>query len=155
MQRDHQQTNAIGSITSALWDTNLVSSRLILGISEAIWALLLLWPGETFGRPTYTGMARVMPEEAWGLVFALSSVTQITIVIRRDFHCWPARYFAAWNMVLWVFVVTSMLMSVYPPPAAISAEIALALAAIWIWARPFLLLRGIEHAAARTQTPRL
>ncbi len=150
-----QPSKVIDSITHALWDTNLVSSRLLLGIAEAFWSLLLLWPGETFGRPTYTGMARVMPEEAWALVFAVSSVTQITIVVRRDFHCWQARYFAAWNMVLWVFVVSSMLLSVYPPPAAISAEIALALAAIWIWARPFLLLRGIEHAAARTKTPSL
>lgn len=146
---------ALDSLTRTLWDTNLVSSRLLLGIAEAIWALLLLWPGETFGRPTYLGMSHVMREEAWGLIFALSSVTQITIVIRQDFHCWPARYFAAWNMVLWVFVVVSMLMSVYPPPAAISAEIALALASIWIWVRPFLLLKGIEHAAARTKTPSL
>ena len=141
---------AIDSLTHALWDTNLVSSRLLLGIAEMFWAVLLMWPGETFGRPTYNGMARVMPEEAWGLVFALSSVTQITIIVQRDYHCWMARYFAAWNMVLWLFVVVSMLLSVYPPPAAISAEITLALAAVWIWARPFLLLKGIEHAARKT-----
>ena len=136
----------IDSLTHALWDTDLVSSRLLLGIAEFWWAVLLLWPGGTFGRPTYAMMSHVMSEEAWGLVFALSSVTQLTIVIRRDFHCWPARYFAAWNMVLWVFVVVSMLLSVYPPPAAISAEITLALATVWIWARPFLLLRAYERA---------
>lgn len=136
----------IDSITHALWETNLTSSRLLLGMAEMLWAILLLWPGDTFGRPTYNGMSTVMSEEAWALVFALSSVTQFTIVIRRDFHCWPARYFAAWNMVLWCFVVISMLLSVYPPPAAISAEICLAIASVWIWLRPFLLLRGIERA---------
>lgn len=141
----------INSITAALWDTNLVSSRLVLGIAEFFWALLLIWPGQTFGRPTYNGMAAVMPEEAWALVFVLSSVTQITIVVRQDFHCWAARYFAAWNMVLWVFVVVSMLLSVYPPPAAISAEITLALAAVWIWIRPFLLLRAYERAERYTK----
>lgn len=136
----------IDSLTHALWDTDLVSSRLVLGIAEMFWAILLFWPGETFSRPTYSMMAHVMCEEAWAVVFALSSATQFTIVIRRDFHCWPARYFAAWNMILWCFVVVSMLLSVYPPPAAISAEITLALATIWIWVRPFLLLEGLRRA---------
>lgn len=143
--------NVIDSLTHTLWETNFASTRLVLGISEMFWAILLFWPGDTFGRPTYSGMAAVMVEEAWALVFALSAVTQLTIVIRHDFHCWPARYFAAWNMVLWCYVVASMLMSVYPPPAAISAEIVLAIASIWIWLRPFLLVRGIEHAAAHSR----
>lgn len=148
------QTKALDSLTHALWSTDMVSSRLVLGIAEFWWFALLIWPGETFGRPTYSGMAAVMPEQAWALIFALSSFTQFTIVIRRDFHCWPARYFAAWNMVLWVFVVVSMLLSVYPPPAAVSAEITLALASIWIWIRPFLLLRAYERAD-RIATPHL
>lgn len=136
----------LDSLTHTLWNTNMVMTRLILGVAEFFWGLLLMWPGETFGRPTYTHMSHVMSEEAWALVFFLSSVTQITIVVRRDFHNWLARYFAAWNMVLWVYVVGSMLLSVYPPPAATSAEITLALASIWIWVRPYLLLRGIERA---------
>jgi len=139
-------TKPIDSLTSALWDTNLVFSRLLLWAAEFFWFLLLIWPGDTFGRPTYNGMATVMPEQAWALLFLLSSVTQITIVIRQDYHCWLARYFAACNAVLWCFVVISMLLSVYPPPAAISVEITLALAAIWIWIRPFLLLRAYERA---------
>jgi hypothetical protein len=138
------------SLTHTLWDTDMVVTRLLLGLSEFTWFLLLLWPGPTFGRPTYNHMAHVMGEEAWAVVFFLSAATQVTIVIRRDFHCRLARYFAAWNMVLWVFVVVSMLLSVYPPPAAISAEIVLSLAAVWIWVRPYLLARGIEHARAST-----
>ena len=140
----------LDSLTTTLWDTDMVVSRLLLGMAEFWWFLLLIWPGDTFGRPTYTHMAHVMSEEAWAGVFFLSAVTQITIVIRRDFHCTLARYFAAWNMVLWVFVVASMLLSVYPPPAAISAEITLAMASFWIWLRPYLLARGIAHARAST-----
>lgn len=136
----------LDSLTHTLWNTNMVMTRLILGIAEFFWFLLLMWPGETFGRPTYAHMSHVMTEEAWALVFFFSSVTQVTIVIRRDFYNALARYFAAWNMVLWVYVVGSMLLSVYPPPAAISAEITLALASIWIWVRPYLLLKGIERA---------
>lgn len=41
-------------------------------------------------------------------------------------------YFAAYNALLWVFVVGSMLLSVYPPPAAISAEIVMTCAATWM-----------------------
>lgn len=136
----------LDSLTHTLWDTNMVVTRLLMGIAEFWWFALLAWPGATFGRPTYNHMAACMPEEAWALVFLASSVTQITIVLRRDFHCVLARYFAAWNMVLWVYVVVSMLLSVYPPPAAISAEITLAMAAIWIWVRPYLLVRGIRRA---------
>lgn len=124
----------------------MVMTRLLLGVAEFLWFLLLLWPGDTFSRPAYSIMAKMMPEEAWALVFFASSVTQIGIVLYKDFYCLLARYFAAWNMVLWVFVVSSILLSNYPAPAAISGEIALALASIWIWVRPYLLLRGIERA---------
>ena len=136
----------IDSLTHTLWDTQMVMTRLLLGVAEFWWGLLLIWPGMTFGRPTYHHMASVMCEESWALVFLASSATQITIVLRRDFHCALARYFACWNMVLWVYVVVSMLLSVYPPPAAISAEITLAMAAVWIWLRPYLLAKGIQDA---------
>ena len=139
----------VDSLTAALWNTNMVVTRLLMGIAEFWWGLLLMCPGDTFGRPTYTYMAKVMSEEAWAFAFLLSSVIQVTIVIRKDFYCGLGRYFAAWNMVLWCFVVGSMLLSVSPPPAAISAEIAFAMASIWIWVRPFLLIKGIERAESR------
>ena len=141
-------TKILNAITRSLFDTNMVSSRIMLAIAEMLWAVLLFWPGDTFGRPTYTVMSHIMNEEAWASVFLLSSITQATIILRHEFHCWAARYFAAWNAVLWCVVVVSMLLSVYPPPAAISGEITLAIAAFWIWLRPFIILRGIEYARA-------
>jgi hypothetical protein len=134
------------ALSRALFDSDLVASRLTLAIAEFIWGVLLFWPGETFARPTYLGMAHVMHEEAWALVFLVSAATQFSIVIQAEYHCWLARYFAAWNAVLWAYCVVSMLLSVYPPPAAISGEVALAIMATWIWVRPFILLKGIEHA---------
>lgn len=122
--------------------SDLHATRLILAFAEALWAMTLLWPGQTFGRPTYLVMSRILPEEAWGLIFALSAITQLSIVIRCDYHSTFATLFAGWNSILWSFVVAAMYMSVSPPPAAISGETALALAAGWVWVRSGLKLRG-------------
>lgn len=133
-------------ICTAVFDSDLIATRLILAIAETIWALLLWWPGDTFGRPTYTIMACVMPEDAWGALFAVTACMQVLIVAGGKFLSREARAFAAWNTMLWFFVVTSMVMSVQPPPAAISGEIALALAAGWIWVRPMILAHWYHKA---------
>lgn len=143
---------AISAFSRALFDTNMVTSRLLLALSEFWWALLLLWPGDTFGRPTYTIMSEVMHEEMWGIVFLATSIMQLTIIKKEDFHCREARWFAFYNMILWVYVVSSMLRSVYPPPAAISAEISLAIASFWIWFRPYLLCKWIINARTKVRS---
>ena len=138
----------ISALSRAFFDTKMVTSRLILAASEFMWGALLLWPGDTFGRPTYALMAEVMPEECWGFVFLMTSAMQVTIIVREDFYSREARYFAFYNAWLWVWVVYSMLRSVTPPPAAISGEIVLAFAASWIWFRPFLMCKWILNARA-------
>lgn len=126
-------------ISKALWDSDLVATRVSLAIGEFLWATMLLWAGDTFDRPTYKVMANVMSEEAWGVVLLLSAVTQITIVMSEQYHEKWARVFAAWNAALWVFLCASMMLSVSPPPAAIGGELALAFAATWVWLRPYIL----------------
>lgn len=132
----------------ALWDSDLIASRLTLFLAEALWAIMLLWPGETFDRPTYAVMSRVASEEIWGLLFAGSSMMQLTIVLLEEYHTRQARLFAAWNAALWAFTVVGMILSVYPPPAAIGGEISLAVLAIWIFVRPYALaaIHGRVHA---------
>lgn len=142
----------IHGISCALWDSDLIASRVSLAIAELMWAIMLLWQGDTFGRPTYSIMSHVMTEEAWGLVLLLSATTQITIVMAKNFHGYFARLFAAWNATLWVFLVVSILLSVYPPPAAIGGEIALACTAVWIWVRPLFLMEGYRRAFGSTDT---
>jgi len=132
----------IKAVSRVLWDSDLIASRVTLAMSEFFWAVMLLWPGDTFTRPTYSHMAMVISEEAWGILFLISSTTQLTIVLLDDLHSKFARYFAGWNAVLWGYTVFSMLLSVYPPPAAIGGEIALAFAALWIWVRPYILAEG-------------
>lgn len=124
--------------------SDLHGTRFLLAMAEFMWAITLFMPGDTFGRPTYTVMSHVMPENAWALIFMLSAVTQLSILIRMDYHSRFSTYFAGWNSILWWFVVVSMYMSVSPPPAAISGETALAFGAAWIWVRSGLKLKGVR-----------
>ena len=135
-------------ICRAVFDSDLIATRILLSIAEGLWAIMLWWPGDTFGRPTYAHMAQVMSEDAWGLVFALSAITQITIVGQGHFTKDYARTFAGWNAALWTYVVLSMLKSVYPPPAAIAGEITLMFAACWVWLRPAILFYWYRKAYA-------
>ena len=127
------------AVNRLLWDGDLIGSRVTLAIAEFLWALMLFWPGDTFGRPTYAHMSMIMQEECWAVIFLLSAITQITIVIKSWNHCTWAWFFSGWNFLLWAFTAWSMLVSVYPPPAAIGGEIALAISAFWIWLRPLIL----------------
>lgn len=115
--------------------TDLVGVRFLLAVAEVVWAITLAWPGDTFGRPTYTAMSHVMSEEAWALLFAMSGITQFILLYQEDFHSKFSQFFAGWNTVLWWYVCISMYMSVYPPPAAISGELALAIGASWVFIR--------------------
>lgn len=136
----------ITSLSRALWDSDLVATRITLFFAELLWAIMLFWHGNTFDRPTYTHMASIMGENGWAIVFLLSAFTQLSIVVMQDMHSRFARYFACWNGLLWAYVVTSMLISVYPPPAAIGGEIALAIGACWVWLRPYILAEGYKRA---------
>lgn len=140
------------SATKALFDSDLVASRLIIATAEWFWFVLLVWPGDTMLRPTYSLMGQVMSEHAWAFVFMLSAIMQTTIVLSQQYHTIFARTFAGFNAGLWTFVVLSMLLSVSPPPAAISGEISLAIASIWIWLRPYIIIEGLARASKqRTQ----
>jgi len=151
--RKHPMTNTqpnqhrvICSISHALWDTDLIASRLVLAFGELFWGVMLLWPGSTFDRPVYSHMGQLLPEVAWGALFLASSATQTFIVVSQKLHNKFARCFAAWNALFWGYTVISMLMSVYPPPAAIGGEVAIAIAAFWIWVRPYILAEGYKRA---------
>ena len=127
--------NKRARVIELIYGSDLMGTRFLLGIAELLWAVTLLWPGETFGRPTYHGMQLFATEEVWGFIFLFSSFWQFQILKSRKFHCPAAVVFAGWNSLLWIFVVVSMYMSVYPPPAAISGELALAIGAAWIFVR--------------------
>jgi len=136
----------INNLSRALWDSDLIASRLSLSIAEFFWSVMLLFWGNShdlFSRPTYKQMSVIMPAESWGIVLLLSAGVQLTIILNGDMHSTLARYFAAFNACLWVYIgIVSPLLSVYPPPAAMGGEFALAFAAVWIWVRPYILAKG-------------
>lgn len=136
------------NLTTALWDTDLISVRVTLAMAEFAWMVMLFWPGESFIRPTYTYMAVLANEVTWATVFGLSCIAQVGIVVSGCFHNRFARHFACWNAALWMYVgIASPLISVSPPPAAMGGEMALALSALWVFARPYLLAKGVAHVA--------
>ncbi len=136
----------IYALSRAIWDSDLIGTRITLFLGELSWAIMLFWVGDTFSRPTYAHMSMLFNEEVWGTIFLISAFTQLSIILMNDMHGKFARYFACWNASLWMYVVWSMIVSVYPPPAAIGGEIALALGAAWVWLRPYILAEGYKRA---------
>ncbi len=142
--------NLTNRVSKAIFDTDLISTRLILAFAEFLWAVMLFWPGETFDRPTYLLMAAIAPETVWACVFGITAYLQVTIVLSNNQNSLGAHYFALWNSLLWFCVVGSMLLSVYPPPAAIAGEISLMVAAAWVWIRPLILTHYTKVAYGST-----
>jgi hypothetical protein len=118
-----------------IYGSDLLATRFLLGIAELTWALALFWPGDTFGRPTYHVMAQVASETAWAWIFLVTSFIQFQILWSGHYHTRTAIIFAGWNCNLWFFTVLAMYLSVYPPPAAISGELACALGSVWVFIR--------------------
>ena len=138
----------ISGISRALFDSDLIATRMALFLAEALWSVMLFWPGDTFSRPTYSWMGAVAPELAWAVAFGVSAVLQISIVIYEQCNRGWAHVFAVWNALLWVSSIALMLAGVYPPPAAIGGEAALAMSALWIAVRPLIISRGERKYAA-------
>jgi hypothetical protein len=136
----------VSGMSRALFDSDLIATRLCLFLGELCWAVMLFWPGDTFGRPTYSLMSEVAGEPWWATAFAISAFLQIRIVALDLCRTRWAEWFAVWNACLWVCGIGLMLASVYPPPAAIGGEIALMVSAVWIAVRPHIIARGERHA---------
>ena len=132
----------VRGMSRALFDSDLIATRLALFLGEALWAIMLFWPGDTFSRPTYSWMGAVAPELAWAVAFGVSAVLQISIVIYEQCNRVWAHVFAVWNALLWASSIALMLAGVYPPPAAIGGEAALAVSALWVAVRPLIISRG-------------
>lgn len=141
----------VGGMRAALFDSPLVTSRLTLAVGELLWAVMLLWPGDTFVRPTYSMMGQVAPEPCWAVAFLVTALLQAWIVSMELYDTRAAWLFSGWNTSLWFTAIYCMLESVYPPPAAIGGEVALAISALWIFTRPIINKLGEARCAKQRQ----
>jgi hypothetical protein len=120
-------------VCSIIFSYDLEALKLILFASSILWSLLLLWPGETFGRPTYEMMSKVMDEITWGVAFLLHGVIGLSSRISKIKGVLYVNNLM--GSFLWLGSSVLMLLSVYPPPAAISGELVLSLASVWLFIR--------------------
>jgi len=136
------------AFSRAIWDSDLIASRMLLAIAEFTWGAMLLWPGETFDRKPYEIMGRFASEEFWGILFLGFAVIQFYILVAERYHDAFSRVFAGVNSFFWCLSTYTIFLSVTPPPAAIGGNVALCIASIWIFARPYVLVERM-HAHAK------
>lgn len=113
-------------------DTRVATIASIM--SAYLWSVLLLWPGETLARPTYRHMQEVMPyDEYWATLFMLVGTLQLWRLYAKT-----SRYAIKWEYLLkivacsmWSFVGFACMFSVYPPPAAMSDTLIIAVGCWW------------------------
>ena len=136
------------SISRLVWDSDLVSSRFTLALAELIWAIMLFIPGKTFAETAFPKLG-FLSEYTWGFIFLISGIIQISIVLYEHMGTRFSKTFAAFNALLWTYLVFAILIDSYPPVAGIAGEIALMIAAIWIWVRPYILAEGLYRVGFR------
>lgn len=119
---------------------DLSMAKLILSLASILWALLLFWPGDTFGptRTTYSLMAHWMSEMTWGALFLVHGVLSFWAILWCRNDAWLVIGDCVLGALLWT-CSCSLMMFAYlpnnPPPAAISAEIILAILSWWFLIR--------------------
>jgi hypothetical protein len=118
-------------------------------ISGYLWALCLLFPGDTLARPTYRHMAEVASEEMWIVLFVTLATLQLWRLLTRPFKHHFAVDFAvkASAMTLWWFVALACMSAQWPLAAAMSDTFVVAFATLWDFLRldPRQVYSG-EHA---------
>lgn len=126
-------------------------TRLIIAVSSITWGVGLLEPVILFtpARTTYSVMAAIMPENAWGMLFMISGVAGLWSLLLGNRNktslvldsllgalLWSsstlACFAAHWphNIVGWFNQLAA-----YPAPVAMSGEVWLSVAAWWHFVR--------------------
>jgi hypothetical protein len=114
-------------------------TRFMLALAATGWALLLIWPGDTFERPVYRFMKMIGGDNAeakWCIAWAAHAGGMWW----RIFSSVPRPGWALAVHTLGVILFTSSAISIfltltYPLPAAVAPDFVLALAAFWVLVR--------------------
>ena len=118
-----------------MFDIDMEGTRFTLALAACLWSIMLFWSGDTFDRPTYIVMASIANELTWATLFGLQGICAFYSLLAEKKNRFLFNFDAVLGCLLWSGSCVAMLMSVYPPPAAISAEIAAAFASWWVLVR--------------------
>ena len=126
-----------------LFNADLQAVRIMLAWGAIFWSLMLFWPGNTFDRPTYHIMSHYASEAVWAAAFGVQGVVMMWSLLSGKHSKLTLISDAVLGCILWTASCLCMLASVYPPPAAISAEITSAVASWWVLVRYNLPRNGV------------
>ena len=119
------------TVCNLLWRMETTSTRIALALGSLGWGVMLWWPGDTFARPAYSLMAQMLPELGWGSLFLLHGVYSLYSIITNQRGKLAFLTEGALGCALWTGSCAGIILSVYPPPAAIAGEISLAFFSWW------------------------
>lgn len=134
-------TTIRGKFCYLLNKSDLLATRFILSLSSFLWGSMLLIPGDTFDRPMFAVISKIMPEEIWGILFFAHAVAalcslfigmhkKVLLILDSILGCF-----------LWTSITLGMLFSLLytdgfqTAPAATSPSIILTLVSWWLLAR--------------------
>lgn len=124
------------------WYADTRIARVWLAMASWAWAVMLLWPGDSFNRSVYHIMDQLAPETVWGLSFLLHGIGE-TIRIYCNGSCLqpcPKRS-AIIDMAVSVFgcsiytISSAAMIVTWPLPSAIAPHIVLSFGAWFLTVR--------------------
>lgn len=132
-------------LRKALLDSPMHTTRLLLALSSLTWAFLLLLPGDLFqGRVTYAVMQAIANEEIWGILFAVHGVIALYTLVNGTRNKVTLCFDGFLGCIIWTAATTacfaahwpikesfSLSLIAYRPPAAMSADVWMSIAAWW------------------------
>lgn len=122
-------------VKQVLLESDLDLTRFFLALAATLWGVLLFWPGDTFSRQTYSVMKSIASEWVWASAFLIQGLLAFWSLFKSRNTTPFFLLDALLGCVLWSSSCIAMLVSVYPLPAAISAEISAAFASWWALVR--------------------
>lgn len=139
------------NVHRVFWLTDVTPAVVISALTSLLWSLMLFFPGNTFDRPMYANMARVMSEEVWATLF-------LAFGLVRCYHLLVGRVgrTTLWYQIFngcaaffWAYVAITVTFSVYPPVAAAAGTDVVAIASLWVFLRsgtkPVKLKSGVDR----------
>lgn len=121
---------------ASFWNLDPTPTRTFLGLTSLLWVVMLLWNGATLDKQIYYHMGEIANGYVWAAAFFAHSIGMLTAGLNIYNQAkWTQTAFAFLGVVLYFSCSVSMLISIYPPPAVIAAEIVMAIASFWVLCR--------------------